>query len=312
MTPITRTEQYLAYLNGEAITIPQPLTRVEQYLYALCVNGAGGGSAAAETDPTVPDWAKQPEKPTYSAEDVGADPSGTASNAVKNHDESNAAHYDIRTSLSDLATRLNALADSDDTTLDQLSEIVAYIKSNKSLIDAITTSKVGVSAIADNLTTNDPAKVLSAAQGVALDNKITGIDGNKLDASALPEAVNTALAQAKDSGEFDGPVGPQGPKGDPGATGPQGPKGDTGPQGPKGETGATGPQGEQGPQGADGYTPQKGTDYFTQADIEEIVTAAADEIENRNLYAPLYSYGEEDLVAGETELTTGKLYLVYE
>lgn len=26
----------------------------------------------AETDPTVPDWAKQPEKPTYTAEDVGA------------------------------------------------------------------------------------------------------------------------------------------------------------------------------------------------------------------------------------------------
>ena len=41
-------------------------------------------------------------------------------------------------------------------------------------------------------------------------------------------------------------VGPQGPKGDTGATGPQGPKGDTGetgPQGPKGDTGETGPQG---------------------------------------------------------------------
>ena len=43
-------------------------------------------------------------------------------------------------------------------------------------------------------------------------------------------------------------VGPQGPKGDTGATGAQGPKGDTGatgPQGPKGDTGATGPQGPQ-------------------------------------------------------------------
>lgn len=35
--------------------------------------GGGGGSGDfTETDPTVPDWAKQPEKPTYTAEEVGA------------------------------------------------------------------------------------------------------------------------------------------------------------------------------------------------------------------------------------------------
>ena len=39
----------------------------------------------------------------------------------------------------------------------------------------------------------------------------------------LQEAVEEALKQAKESGEFDGPAGPQG------ETGPQGPKGDTGP-----------------------------------------------------------------------------------
>ncbi len=36
-------------------------------------------------------------------------------------------------------------------------------------------------------------------------------------------------------------VGPQGPKGDPGAQGPKGEKGDPGAQGPKGDTGAAGP-----------------------------------------------------------------------
>ena len=36
-------------------------------------------------------------------------------------------------------------------------------------------------------------------------------------------------------------VGPQGPKGDPGAQGPKGEKGDTGTQGPKGDPGAAGP-----------------------------------------------------------------------
>lgn len=58
-----------------------------------------------------------------------------------------------------------------------------------------------------------------------------------------------------------GATGPQGPKGDTGATGPQGPKGDTGatgPQGPKGDTGATGATGPQGPKGATGATGPQG------------------------------------------------------
>ena len=67
------------------------------------------------------------------------------------------------------------MADSDDATLDQLSEIVAYIKSNKSLIDAITTSKVNVADIVNDLTTSVANKPLSAAQGVALKALIDAI-----------------------------------------------------------------------------------------------------------------------------------------
>lgn len=36
--------------------------------------GGGTGGIAQETDPTVPAWAKEPEKPTYTAEEVGARP----------------------------------------------------------------------------------------------------------------------------------------------------------------------------------------------------------------------------------------------
>lgn len=90
-----------------------------------------------ESDPTVPGWAKQPEKPSYTAEEVGADTSGTAESKVSAHNVSDTAHNDIRLLVQGLTERLNALADSDDTTLDQMSEVVAYIKSNKSLIDAI-------------------------------------------------------------------------------------------------------------------------------------------------------------------------------
>lgn len=77
--------------------------------------------------------------------------------------------------VTQLKTRLNALADSDDTTLDQLSEIVAYIKSNRSLIDSITTSKVSMSDIIDNLTSTATNKPLSAKQGKVLNDLITAL-----------------------------------------------------------------------------------------------------------------------------------------
>ena len=110
-----------------------------------------------------------------SASDVGADASGTADTKVSAHNTSNAAHNDIRQLITELTSRLNALADSDDTTLDQMSELVAYIKSNKSLIDSITTSKVSVADIIDNLTTSVSNKPLSAKMGVELKKLIDAI-----------------------------------------------------------------------------------------------------------------------------------------
>ena len=172
-----------------------------------------------ESDPTVPEWAKQPHKPSYTAQEIGALPATThipstaddvnaePSGTVSQHNVSNVAHSDIRILIQGLTDRLNALADSDDTTLDQLSEIVAYIKSNKSLIDAITISKVNVTDIVNDLTTNVANKPLSAAQGIVIKTLIDALRNDKLDAVELTNAVNTALAQAKASGEFDGADG---------------------------------------------------------------------------------------------------------
>lgn len=222
--------------------------------------------------------------PNQTAEQVGADPKGTAANAVSQHNTSDDAHNDIRLELQAINDRLTAFFDSDDQTLDELSEIVAYITRNKTLIEAITTSKVSVADIIDNLTTNVSNKPLSAAQGVVLKGLIDAVSNSlsgyaltsaiptkvsqlendknyltehqdisgKLDADKLPEAVNDALAQAKASGEF---------KGD---------KGD------KGDTGATGASGK------DGKTPVKGTDYFIEADINEIVNAVYTKVADGN------------------------------
>lgn len=95
--------------------------------------------------------------------------------ALSTHNTSDSSHNDMRLLISGLTSRLNALADSDDTTLDQLSEIVAYIKNNKSLIDGITTSKVNVSDIIDDLTTNSGDKPLSSKQGTILKEMIVSL-----------------------------------------------------------------------------------------------------------------------------------------
>lgn len=118
--------------------------------------------------------------PTPTADQVGADSKGTATAAVATHNASAEAHGDIRTLISNLSEKLNALADSDDTTLDQFSEVVAYIKANKSLIEGVTTSKLNVSDVIDNLTTADGKKALSANQGAVL--------------KGLIDTINTSLA----------------------------------------------------------------------------------------------------------------------
>lgn len=94
---------------------------------------------------------------------------------ISTHNTSTAAHNDIRLLITALTNRLNTLADSDDETLDQMSEVVAYIKSNKELIEGITTSKVSVADIVDDLVTAVSDKPLSANQGVELKKLIDAI-----------------------------------------------------------------------------------------------------------------------------------------
>ena len=61
------------------------------------------GSLTEETDPTVPDWAKQPSKPTYTASEVGADASGTANSLINTHNTANDSHSDIREAINKLS-----------------------------------------------------------------------------------------------------------------------------------------------------------------------------------------------------------------
>lgn len=116
----------------------------------------------------------------------------------------------LNDAIDDVDARLNAVADSDDETLNQLSEVVAYIKSNKSLIDSITTAKVSVTDIVDNMTSTVANKPLSANQGRLLRQLIDLTREQKLDATELENAIELALSEAKASGEFKGDKGDDG------------------------------------------------------------------------------------------------------
>lgn len=121
----------------------------------------------------------------------------------------------------------------------------------------------------------------------------------------LQTAINTALAQAKASGEFDGADGSPGADGKDGVDGQPGADGSPGKDGADGKDGVScthswdgtvltvtsasgtssadlkgdaGEPGAPGAAGADGYTPVKGTDYFTEADKQEIAEAAAEKV----------------------------------
>ena len=139
------------------------------------------------------------DKPTIPSVD-GLASEQFVTSAVSTHNASTDSHNDIRLLIDGLTTRLNTLADSDDTTLDQMSELVAYIKSNKELIDDITTNKVNVSDIIDNLTTNVINKPLSAAQGVVIKGLIDAlqkaVDSKAASSSLTSHTSNTSNPHA--------------------------------------------------------------------------------------------------------------------
>lgn len=119
------------YLEKNPVEIPVQSVNGQTGVVELTAEDVG--AIADETDPTVPDWAKQPTKPSYTAEEVGALP---------------------------------------------ISTVIPTVPDN-------------VSAFRND------AGYLTEHQDIS----------GKLDASELPTAINTALAQAKASGEFDGADG---------------------------------------------------------------------------------------------------------
>ena len=209
-----------------------------------------------ETDPTVPDWAKEMNKPTYTAAEVGALSEGTLDTAIN--------------------------------------EALAAAKASGEFdgADGITPT-IGDNGnwYLGNTDTNKPSRGETGARGEKGDTGTQGPQGemgpqgprgekgDKGDAFTYSDFTTEQLAALKGEKGDTGAQGPKGEKGDTGAQGPQGeqgPKGDTGdvgPQGPKGDTGATGAAGKS----AYSYAQDGG---YTGTEAEFAAKLAAEKLPN--------------------------------
>lgn len=88
------------------------------------------------------------------------------------HNGANDAHADIRALIKNVSDKLSAFLDVDDDTLNQVSEIIAYVDQHKDILE----SKVNKADIVDNLETATKDAPLSANQGVVLKQQIGGVD----------------------------------------------------------------------------------------------------------------------------------------
>ena len=106
--------------------------------------------------------------------------------------------------------------------------------------------------------------------------KAEQLPDNALTDEALTEAINDALAQAKESGEFNGADGKNGTDGKNGADGEKGEKGDAFTYNDFTPEQLAALKGEKGDKGEDGKDGQNGSDYvLTESDKTEIAEQAA-------------------------------------
>ena len=151
-------------------------TNGNKQLFIVDVSSLVGGSGSgSEVIVGVSSVNGQTGAVTIDLVSLGGEKAGTALETVAYHNSDTSAHADIRSLIQNLSAKISNFLDSDDTTLDQLSELITYIKSNKDLIDYVTTNKVNVTDIVNDLNTDIATQPLSAAQGVALRRMIESV-----------------------------------------------------------------------------------------------------------------------------------------
>lgn len=223
-------------IDGVDINSADDINQVAHAVIALEDKESG---IIGETDPTVPSWAKEKQKPTYTASEVGALPANTK--IPSNTSDLNNDSGFITRLVSDLA---NYYTKSQTYTQEEVRSLISAIpKFGISVVSSLPTANISTTTIylvgggtgsdlyTEYIYANGKWEILGAQRvdltGYATQTWVNTQLSSYLKSSKLDSAINDALAEAKESGEFDG---------------------------------------------ADGKTPVKGTDYWTEADKAGIVS----------------------------------------
>jgi uncharacterized protein YjdB len=209
---------------------------------AITGNPGTGGGVAVETDPTVPSWAKQPKKPTYTASEVGALPNSTkipsaTSDLINNSgfitkETSELVNYYTKSEVytkteiddkgfitaEDLPEGGGGILVETDPTVPNWAKQAEKPAYDASEIDYTNEIFPNTQTIGDGL---DEAIGYVATELPRLERKIDDIDiptkvselyndSEYITETTLQEEVNTVLKTAKESGEFDGTDGNDG------------------------------------------------------------------------------------------------------
>ena len=167
--------------------------------------GGTGGGIVEETDPTVPDWAKKPDKPTYTASEVGARSDTwmpTAAEIGAMPAETKIPGIDSTLKVSGAAADAKVVGEKFTEVSKEIGDAgneVYILQKGETVEDAPEEAKEIIDPYNDNNTVDFGQ--------FAKKNDVEKAMAGKLDADKLPETINTALAQAKESGEFDGEPG---------------------------------------------------------------------------------------------------------
>lgn len=176
-------------------------------------NDSGFITGYTETDPTVPSWAKAATKPTYTASEVGALPSTTKIPSALSDLTTDTTHrvvtdvekntWNAKAEASAIPTKVSQL-DNDSKFLTSFTEtdptVPAWAKASSK--PSYTKSEVGLGNV-DNVkqySANNPPVVAQAT--APSDTSVVWVDTDDNTVDELQDAVNLALAQAKESGEF--------------------------------------------------------------------------------------------------------------
>jgi len=222
----TTEKNKLSGVEGNANNYTHPAEHDATMITGLAAVATTGSYTDLNNKPTIPATTSQLTNDSSFETTVGSQTKVNV--AITTIKDGVTTDGDTLAKLRGLITGLQVLLDSDDTTLDTLQEVIVYIKSNKTILDSVTTSKVNITDVINDVTHTDTNKPLAANQGKILKdlldtltivvggkqaslgftpvaNTIT-VNGQALSANVVVTATNVGLGNVTNTSDANKPV----------------------------------------------------------------------------------------------------------